>query len=171
MIAFGRRQELRPERVVLQTLLRSMTDIIIQTLGSGITLDTDYPETPATLHVDVDQLELAVINLLMNARDSMPDGGSVRIALSVHNVDSSEMIDFRLGRYICLSVADTGEGMDEATFARAMEPFFSTRGVGKGTGLGLSMVHGFAEQSGGKLVLKSRLGEGTTAEIWLPAMG
>jgi PAS domain S-box-containing protein len=171
MIAFGRRQELRPETVVLQTLLRSMTDIIIQTLGSGITLDTDYPEMPTTIHVDVDQLEIAIINLLMNAHDSMPESGSVRIALSVHNVDTSEMIGFRPGRYICLSVVDTSEGMDEATFARAMEPFFSTRGVGKGTGLGLSMVHGFAEQSGGKLVLKSRLGEGTTAEIWLPAAG
>src|SRR4051794_34529670 len=106
----------------------------------------------------------------MNARDSMPHGGSVHIALSVHTVDTSEPIGFRLGRYVCLAVADIGEGMDEATFARAMEPFLSTRGVGKGTGLGLSMVHGFAEQSGGKLVLKSRKGEGTTAEIWLPTI-
>jgi signal transduction histidine kinase len=169
MMAFGRRQDLQPETIVLQTLLRSMTDIIIQTLGTGITLDTDYAEEPATIHVDADQLELAVINLLMNARDSMARGGSVRIALSVHTIDSSEPMGFRLGRYVCLAVADSGEGMDEGTFARAMEPFFSTRGIGKGTGLGLSMVHGFAEQSGGKLVLKSRKGAGTTAEIWLPA--
>ncbi|PPQ34818.1 hybrid sensor histidine kinase/response regulator [Rhodopila globiformis] len=168
MMAFGRRQELRPETVALQALLRAIMDIIIQTLGPRITLDTDFPEAPLTAHVDVDQLELAVINLLMNARDSMPSGGSVRISLSARAVDSDEMAGFRLGRYVCLSVADTGEGMDEATFARAMEPFFSTRGVGKGTGLGLSMVHGFAEQSGGKLLLNSRKGEGTTAEIWLP---
>jgi PAS domain S-box-containing protein len=168
MIAFGRRQELRPETVALQTVLGSMMDMVIQTLGPRINLETDFPEAALTAHVDAGQLELAVINLLMNARDSMPSGGSVRIALSARNVDSDEMVGFRLGRYVCLSVADTGEGMDEATFARAMEPFFSTKGVGKGTGLGLSVVHGFAEQSGGKLVLRSRRGEGTTAEIWLP---
>jgi signal transduction histidine kinase len=169
MIAFGRRQDLLPETVALQTLLRSMMDLIVQTLGPRITLDTNFPQAAVMTHVDVDQLELAIINLLMNARDAMPDGGSVRIAVSSQNVDSTEMAGFRLGRYVCLSVADTGAGMDEVTFSRAMEPFFSTKGVGKGTGLGLSMVHGFAEQSGGRLVLKSRRGEGTTAEIWLPA--
>jgi signal transduction histidine kinase len=83
--------------------------------------------------------------------------------------EAEDAIGLPAGPYVCLSVTDTGEGMDAATLSRAIEPFFSTRGIGKGTGLGLSMVHGFAEQSGGKLVLKSRPGEGTIAEIWLPA--
>jgi PAS domain S-box-containing protein len=168
MIAFGRRQELKPETVALQTLLRSMTDIIQQTLGPAIVLEMKFPEAPLACFVDVDQLELALMNLIMNAADAMQQGGSAIITLIARTFDPGDRADLGPGRYICLSVTDTGEGMDDSTLSRAIEPFFSTRGIGKGSGLGLSMVHGFAQQSGGKLVLKSRKGEGTIAEIWLP---
>jgi len=104
----------------------------------------------------------------MNAADAMQQGGSAIITLIARTFDPGDRADLGPGRYICLSVTDTGEGMDDSTLSRAIEPFFSTRGIGKGSGLGLSMVHGFAQQSGGKLVLKSRKGEGTIAEIWLP---
>ncbi len=168
MIAFGRRQELKPEKIILQTLLRSMMDIIQQTLGPATTLEMNFPDAALTCCVDVDQLELAFMNLVMNAADAMPHGGSAIVTLLARTFESAELGDLPPGRYVCLSLTDTGEGMDAATLSRATEPFFSTRGVGRGTGLGLSMVHGFAEQSGGKLVLQSRKGEGTIAEIWLP---
>jgi PAS domain S-box-containing protein len=171
MMAFGRRQDLKPELIVLQTLIQSMMDVIQQTLGSEISIDTNFPETPVATHVDVDQLELAVINLIMNARDSMPDGGSAVITILPESTDTTDVINACAGRFVCLSVADTGEGMDGTVLSRAMEPFFSTKGIGKGTGLGLSIVYGFAEQSGGKLVLKSRTREGTVAEMWLPRAG
>src|SRR5207244_7108632 len=108
----------------------------------------------------------ALLNLVVNARDAMTEGGTITIAAreELGGADTG----LRAGRYVCLSVADTGHGMDEETLRRAHEPFFTTKGVGKGTGLGLSMVQGLAEQSRGRLVLKSRVGEGTTAEIWLP---
>jgi CheY-like chemotaxis protein len=99
----------------------------------------------------------------------MPGGGSIVIAARKETVKARSAGKLKAGRYICLSVKDTGEGMDRATLTRAMEPFFTTKGVGRGTGLGLSMVHGMTEQSGGRFLLKSRQGEGTTAEIWLPA--
>ena len=117
---------------------------------------------------DANQLEMALLNLAVNARDAMPDGGPITIAAREEDVAARPARGLAPGDYVCLSVSDTGEGMDEATLARAAEPFFTTKGVGKGTGLGLSMVHGMAEQSGGRLVLKSKEGEGTTAELWLP---
>ncbi|MBQ8102532.1 MAG: response regulator, partial [Afipia sp.] len=105
----------------------------------------------------------------VNARDAMPDGGSIVIAAREETVKPRSRSKLKAGRYVRLSVKDTGEGMDKATLRRAMEPFFTTKGVGRGTGLGLSMVHGMTEQSGGRFFLKSQKGEGTTAEIWLPA--
>src|SRR5207249_6678390 len=107
-------------------------------------------------------------NLAVNARDAMPQGGRLTIAARLEDIGAGHRSALSAGRYVAISVSDTGEGMDEATLARATEPFFTTKGVGKGTGLGLSMIHGLAEQSRGRLVLKSRVGEGTTAEIWLP---
>jgi CheY-like chemotaxis protein len=113
---------------------------------------------------DANQLELALLNLVVNARDAMPDKGVIVIAAK-----EAQLQDMPVpGQYVCLSVTDSGEGMDAETLARATEPFFTTKGIGKGTGLGLPMVHGVAQQSGGRLVLKSGKGQGTTAEIWLP---
>jgi CheY-like chemotaxis protein/anti-sigma regulatory factor (Ser/Thr protein kinase) len=114
---------------------------------------------------DPNQMELAILNLAVNARDAMQSGGSITIAA---NEKSAESIGLSKGRYVCISVVDTGDGMDRSTLLRAMEPFFTTKGIGKGTGLGLSMVQGMMQQLGGKLVLRSRKGEGTTAELWLP---
>jgi signal transduction histidine kinase len=104
----------------------------------------------------------------VNARDAMPEGGQIILAAREAAVKTDEPGGLKAGRYICISVSDTGEGMDQATLSRAMEPFFTTKGPGKGTGLGLPMVHGLAQQSGGRFNLKSRVGEGTTAELWLP---
>jgi CheY-like chemotaxis protein len=112
---------------------------------------------------------MALLNLAVNARDAMPDGGMLTISATRESVqDRGHPAKLRLGHYVRLSVADTGTGMDEATLARAIEPFFSTKGVGKGTGLGLSMVHGLASQLGGGLTIASRPGRGTTVDLWLP---
>ena len=113
---------------------------------------------------------MALLNLAVNARDAMTGDGVIIIAAREECVAPAHGDGLQPGHYVCLSVTDTGEGMDEATLNRAAEPFFTTKGVGKGTGLGLSMIHGLAEQSGGRLVLKSSKGKGTTAELWLPAM-
>jgi CheY-like chemotaxis protein len=112
---------------------------------------------------------MILLNLTVNARDAMPDGGQIVIAMREEVLRPDEGNQLTPGPYVCLTVRDTGIGMDEATLQRAMEPFFTTKGPGKGTGLGLSMVHGVAEQSGGWFTLRSRPGEGTTAELWLPA--
>ncbi len=117
---------------------------------------------------DANQLEMALLNLTVNARDAMADGGEIIVAARQEIVDAGRGGRLKPGAYVCVSVSDSGEGMDENTLRRAVEPFFTTKGLDKGTGLGLSMVHGFAEQSGGCFILHSRKGEGTTAEIWLP---
>ena len=111
---------------------------------------------------------MALLNLAVNARDAMEDGGDIIISARQENVAAEDRAVLKPGDYICLRLKDYGKGMDEKTLQKAAEPFFTTKGVGKGTGLGLSMVHGFAEQSGGALVLQSQKGKGTTAEIWLP---
>jgi len=123
------------------------------------------------VHTDANQLESALLNLALNARDAMPSGGPLIIAAREEIVSEISHARLAPGRYVCLSVEDSGEGMDAETLARATDPFFTTKGVGKGTGLGLSMVQGLAEQSGGQLRLRSVKGEGTTAEIWLPTAG
>jgi CheY-like chemotaxis protein len=117
---------------------------------------------------DPNQLEMAVLNLAVNARDAMPDGGTLRISVDVATVGRQHRSGLAPGRYLHLSVADTGVGMDAETLARAVEPFFSTKGVGKGTGLGLSMVHGLASQLGGAVTIRSSPGTGTNVELWLP---
>jgi PAS domain S-box-containing protein len=165
MLAFARRQDLKTEAVEVAELVRGMLDMLQSSLGPGIALRTSFPPDLPRAKADANQLELALLNLAVNARDAMPSGGPLTIDASVKQVAEGEL---PAGRYVTIAVRDAGEGMDEQTMARATEPFFTTKGVGKGTGLGLSMVHGMAEQLGGRLLLKSRAGEGTTAEIWLP---
>jgi CheY-like chemotaxis protein len=121
-----------------------------------------------TIRADANQVEMALLNLAVNARDAMPQGGGIILAARDEIVPAGGDDGLKPGRYVCLSVSDTGIGMDAETLNRATEPFFTTKGPGKGTGLGLPMVHGLAEQSGGRFNLKSRRGEGTTAELWLP---
>jgi CheY-like chemotaxis protein len=118
------------------------------------------------VEVDANQLELALINLAVNARDAMPQGGSLTIVC--HNEDDGRKVGLTGGPFVCVTVIDTGEGMSEATLARAQEPFFTTKGIGKGTGLGLSMVQGFTVQSGGAMRIQSEQGRGTKVTLWLP---
>jgi CheY-like chemotaxis protein len=122
-----------------------------------------------TTRVDPNQLELALLNLALNARDAMPDGGELVIAARRETIAAGDVPGLAAGDYICVSEHDNGTGMDEATMARAAEPFFTTKGAGAGTGLGLSMVDGLVAQSGGTMRIKSSLGAGTTIELWLPA--
>ncbi|MGR9172975.1 PAS domain S-box protein [Rhizobium sp. KDH_Rht_773_N] len=166
MLAFSRRQELQVERIDVSDLLRGMMDMVSRSLGPIATLETEFPENLPMIATDPNQLETAVLNLVVNARDAMPGGGLIRIKASEEMVPDGSTLP--AGHYVRVAVADEGEGMDEETLKQAATPFFTTKGVGKGTGLGLSMVQGLAGQSGGRLVLKSRLGEGTTAELWFP---
>ena len=167
MLSFARRQELEVRPVDLVELIRGMRDLLERSLGSQVTIETRFPLALHNVLADPQQLETALLNLVVNARDAMPSGGTVTIA--VRNETAVGDADLPAGRYVRLALSDTGEGMDEATLARATEPFFTTKGTGKGTGLGLSMVHGMVQQLGGQFILHSRLGEGTTVELWLPA--
>ena len=168
LLAFGRRQVLTPEIVHLPALIEGMSALLRSSLGSSLQIRLQLPEGLPPVEVDANQLELAVLNLAVNARDAMPSGGELTVTARKEWMVSARDDELPPGSYVVLSVADTGQGMDEATLARAMEPFFTTKGVGKGTGLGLAMVHGFAAQSGGRLVLRSMPGAGTLAELWLP---
>lgn len=158
LLAFARRQDLQPRAVDIAALLDGMSDLVRRSLGPTVSIEIgSAPELPAA-RVDPNQLELAILNLAINGRDAMPGGGRLRI----------EAMPSEDGRFVRILVEDSGVGMDTATLARAVEPFFSTKGVGKGTGLGLSMVHGLAAQLGGRLALDSAPGAGTRATIWLP---
>ncbi len=168
MLAFARNDELKQEVLGIPELVRGMTELLRRSVGPLFNIETRFPLALKSVEVDPNQLELALLNLALNARDAMPDGGDIILSAREVGVAPNQIIGVSPGQYICLSVLDTGEGMDEQTLRRATEPFFTTKGVGKGTGLGLSMVHGFAEQSGGRLILHSRKGSGTTAELWIP---
>jgi len=168
MLAFARRQELNPEPVDIPQLVRGMNDLLQRTLGPSHPIGLQFPLSLPWVLADANQLEMALLNLAVNARDAMPDGGAISITASETTVEDRKLDGLAPGRYVKLAVIDTGTGMDAATLARATEPFFTTKGVGKGTGLGLSMIHGLAEQMKGELVLRSTVGRGTTAELWLP---
>ena len=168
LLAFARRQPLQPTAVDLGQLVDSMADLIESTVGPTITLEVEVAETLPPARADANQLEMALLNLAVNARDAMPSGGTLSVKVHRCEVDGQQTTDVPAGDYICLSVGDTGMGMDEETRLRAIEPFFSTKGVGKGTGLGLSMVHGLAAQLGGGLTISSALGHGTAITLWLP---
>jgi CheY-like chemotaxis protein len=129
-------------------------------------IETRFPLNLPWIKTDPNQLEMALLNLMVNARDAMPQGGPIIVVARSEAIGEGQQL--RPGSYVCLSVTDSGEGMDDDTLARATDPFFTTKDVGKGTGLGLPMVHGLAQESGGALVLKSQRGKGTTAELWFP---
>jgi CheY-like chemotaxis protein len=139
-----------------------------RSLGPSIDIRMEFEESLALIRADPNQLELALLNLALNARDAMPQGGRLSIAARRRRAEVANALNLASGEYVCVVVTDTGVGMDEATLKRAAEPFFTTKGVGKGTGLGLSMVYGLAAQSGGVARLQSRLGVGTAVELWLP---
>ena len=167
LLAFARRQPLQPMAVDLSRLVNDMAGLLASTLGPQIRIVLDCPDGLPWALADANQVEMALLNLSVNARDAMPDGGTLTIRVARGDV-AGDQGDLAPGAYLRLSVTDTGQGMDPATLARAIEPFFSTKGVGKGTGLGLSMVHGLASQLGGALQLESHCDRGTSATLWLP---
>ncbi|MEI4505206.1 response regulator [Sphingopyxis sp. CCNWLW253] len=168
LLAFARRQNLETLPVDVKELIAGMEELVHRSIGPTIDLSVDLAvDVPAAM-VDPHQLELAILNLVVNARDAMPDGGRLAISVDRWEAAGDDGI-LPGGTYVRIAVGDSGAGMDAETLARAVEPFYSTKGVGKGTGLGLSMVHGLAAQSGGRLSLHSKAGSGTVAEILLPA--
>ena len=171
MLAFARRQELKLEAVDLVALVNGMQELLERSVGPLVRIDTRFTGQISCVFADSNQLETALLNLALNARDAMPSGGTITISAEEVRVTAGHPTQLSPGHYTRLSVSDTGHGMDEATLARVTEPFFTTKGVGKGTGLGLSMVDGLCAQSGGKLMIRSRLYHGTTLELWLPATG
>lgn len=166
LLAFARRQELKVEFVALQRLIPEMLDFLRHSVGPNIVIHAEISPDVCPIEVDANQLELALINLAVNARDAMPQGGSLTITCD--NEDNGKKVGLPQGPFVCITVTDTGEGMSESTLARAHEPFFTTKGIGKGTGLGLSMVQGFTAQSGGAMRIKSETGKGTKVTLWLP---
>jgi signal transduction histidine kinase len=189
LLAFSRRQQLKPQAVDLAQLVRGMEELLQRAVGNGIAFSSEFPGDLPPVLVDANQLELALLNVALNARDAMADGGTVKITAAAHTVGSpatsnslrasnggtkplSDAVDgaasLAPGDYVRITIIDTGIGMDESTLAKATEPFFTTKGPGKGTGLGLSMVHGLAAQSGGLLRIRSEPNAGTVVELWLP---
>ncbi|GGB23307.1 hypothetical protein GCM10011380_11280 [Sphingomonas metalli] len=168
LLAFARRQPLQAVAVDVAKLVQGMGELVESTTGPQIRVVVETADQLPHARADPNQLEMALLNLSVNARDAMPDGGTLRISATAEAVSAGHWSRLAPGRYVRLSVADTGTGMDRKTLARAIEPFFSTKGIGKGTGLGLSMVHGLASQSGGTLTIQSRLGMGTNIDLWLP---
>ncbi|MEZ2126688.1 MULTISPECIES: PAS domain S-box protein [unclassified Sinorhizobium] len=169
MLTFSRRQDLHLEPVNVAKLVRGMSELLRRSLGPSTLLETNLPSDISAIMIDPNQLETGILNLVVNARDAMPQGGSIVIEAQEETLSKELGQRLPAGRYVCLAVADRGEGMDEATLSQATTPFFTTKGVGKGTGLGLSMVQGLVEQAGGRLILKSEKGVGTRAELWFPA--
>ena len=168
LLAFARRQPLQPTSVDLRLLVGGMAELIASTSGPKVDVRVELSSDLPPALADANQLEMAILNLAVNARDAMPDGGILTISAARESVRPGHPSKLRHGHYVRLSVKDTGVGMDQATLERAVEPFFSTKGIGKGTGLGLSMVHGLASQLEGGLAISSTPGEGTTVELWLP---
>ena len=169
MLSFARRQDMDQKSVNLHELIFEMTELLQRSLGPSIVIEARFPMGLSMVRADSNQLESALLNLAVNARDAMPAGGPLTISANEENLSAGNSLRLAPGKYVCLSMEDKGEGMSEDIINRATEPFFTTKGIGKGTGLGLSMVQGFAEQSGGRLRLKSKKDVGTTAELWLPA--
>jgi len=170
MLAFGRRQYLHFETVAIPPLLDGMADLLARTIGPPVSVRIETAAEMRPARADANQVELLVLNLAVNARDAMPDGGTILISAAEETVGETDPHVARLvpGRYVRITVSDTGTGMDEPTRARAFEPFFTTKPVGRGSGLGLSMVQGVAEQSGGGVMIESVRGMGTSVTLWLP---
>jgi PAS domain S-box-containing protein len=166
LLTFAREQQLEPRPLNVWQLVNDMEDMIRRSLGPLVHLETASTVKDATVHADATQLEMAVLNLAINARDAMPEGGSLTIASHARRID--EHPSLQPGDYVELAVSDTGAGMPAEVVARAFDPFFTTKGVGKGTGLGLSQVYGMARQAGGGATIRSEMGKGTTVTLLLP---
>jgi signal transduction histidine kinase len=169
LLAFARRQELRPETVDVAKLMDGMVEMLRRSLCPTIEITTKFQSDLPSIRVDPNQLELAIMNLAVNARDAMPGGGQVLISAHAKLVVAGDVPGLEPGDYVLIIVKDTGMGMDRETLSRAPEPFFTPKDRGRGTGLGLSIVDGLVGQSGGVMRISSQLGYGTNVELWLPA--
>ena len=169
LLAFARKQHLAPRVVSLNELVSSMGDLLLQTIGVTIRIETVLEKDLWAVMIDPTQLELVILNLAINSRDAMPNGGRLTVATKNIGVsDRHRPAGLAEREYVAISVSDTGSGMTQEVAAKAFEPFFTTKSVGQGTGLGLSQVLGFAQQSGGEVRIDSRVGQGTTITIFLP---
>ena len=171
LLAFSRQQPLQPVQLDVNQLVAGMSDLLVHSLGSRIHLDTVLADDLSPAFADANQLENVILNLAVNARDAMPEGGHLRVATANCCIDApgdDAHPDVPPGRYIMISVADSGHGMPPEVIAKAFDPFFTTKGVGQGTGLGLSQVYGFVKQSSGHLKIASQVGQGTTVKVYLP---
>ncbi len=172
LLAFSRRQPLDPKPFDANPLIIGMADLLRRSLGERVALDFKLTPGTAITLCDPNQLESAILNLCINSRDAMPDGGTITITTAparVTGADSYRMRPLQAGDYVLIAVTDTGKGMDAKVLERAFDPFFTTKAIGHGTGLGLSMIHGFARQSDGNVTIHSELGKGTVVELYLPA--
>jgi PAS domain S-box-containing protein len=167
MLSFARRQEVKLEPTEMVGLVRGMADLLERSLGTGVVIETRFPLRLPLVMADPNQFETALLNLVVNARDAMPEGGRITISARA-SADGPPGLAKSDRGFVCVSVEDCGHGMDAQTLASAAEPFFTTKGVGKGTGLGLPMVQGTIELFGGKMIIDSRVGKGTTVHLWLP---
>jgi PAS domain S-box-containing protein len=168
LLAFARRQKLEPQPVTIDALKDAVSDLLAHTLGGLVQIEWQIEPKLCAAFADQAQLELAMVNLIINARDAMPSGGTVTISAVMRHSAAADVPGLGEGDYVLLTVADTGTGILPEDLDKVMEPFFTTKAIGKGSGLGLSMVYGFAKQSNGLFRLHSSVGEGTTAELWLP---
>jgi PAS domain S-box-containing protein len=171
LLAFSRRQPLSPKSIDVNILVSGMSELLYRTLGETIAIETVRGAGLWRVEVDPNELEAAILNLAVNARDAMPDGGQLTIETANTHIDSTYAAahaEVLTGQYVAISVSDIGSGMDAKTTSQAFEPFFTTKPVGKGTGLGLSQVYGFVKQSGGHVKIYSEVGQGTTVKIYLP---
>jgi nitrogen-specific signal transduction histidine kinase/CheY-like chemotaxis protein len=167
LMVFSRREALQPRPVDPRALIAGVGELLQKAVGAPVAIETAIAPDVAAAMIDATQAELAMLNLAINARDAMPQGGTLTIG--ARNARLEEPLGAALpGDYVVLSVGDTGTGMPPEVLDRVLEPFFTTKAVGKGTGLGLSMVHGFVTQSGGEMRIESRPGTGTTISLWLP---
>ena len=168
LLAFARRQKLEPARIDVHKLSHTVRELLAHTLGGLVKLEWEADESIWCLYADEAQLELALMNLIINARDAMPEGGTVEVTSENRTLDGDGGLGLKPGEYVLLTVCDNGSGIPPEILEQVMEPFFTTKDVGKGTGLGLSMVYGFAKQSGGTIRIESEVGRGTRVEVWLP---
>ena len=168
LLAFARRQDLETRAIDLAKLIAGMRDLIDRSIGPTIVVEIALNDTLGSISADANQLELALLNLVVNSRDAMPSGGTLRFAARQENLGPGNALQLAPGSYICLTVGDTGTGMDAETLRRCIEPFYTSKGIGEGTGLGLSMVHGMMSQLGGTLNILSAPGQGTTMALWFP---
>jgi PAS domain S-box-containing protein len=173
LLAFSRRQPLDPKPLNVNALVTSLSELIHRTLGETVAVETVLAAGLWQVEADANELEAAILNLAVNARDAMPEGGRLTIETANTHIDdayAAAHLEVTPGQYVSISVSDTGKGMDEGTLARAFEPFFTTKPVGQGTGLGLSQVYGFVKQSGGHVKIYSEINVGTTVKIYLPRL-